>query len=225
MTHEKAHKFVIGIIGLFLLFSFATCFSGCLTAKNLPKHNDKFPLAAAEYAAGKYPRRDSIGTPKLDSIKKADNVDYSFLIDSINQVVDSINTDWANAIDSATSEFGEAYREKLRADKKEIEGLKSVIAKLKAEYKPCKTEKEYYTADHFEVEGPAIAAAKLQAEKEKADKIKVIEQLTVTKDQMDEWRHLAHIRFWIITSLIFLLLLLFAIGVGKFLKKKSNPLL
>ena len=42
---------------------------GCLTAKNLPKHNDKFPLAAATYAAEKFPcvTGDTITITKIDS--------------------------------------------------------------------------------------------------------------------------------------------------------------
>lgn len=43
---------------------------GCLTAKNLPKHNDKYPLEAATYAAEKFPcvNGDTITITKIDSI-------------------------------------------------------------------------------------------------------------------------------------------------------------
>jgi hypothetical protein len=43
--------------------------TGCQTAKNLPRHNDRFPIAAAEYARKKFPVKES---HTIDTLRTSD---------------------------------------------------------------------------------------------------------------------------------------------------------
>lgn len=219
MNYKQARKLVIGIIAAFMLFCFMTCFSGCLTAKNLARHNDKFPDSAVSYAARKWPRRDSIGKPKLDSIKKADNVDYTSLIDSIASVSDS--TKWWTSdstvyFDSSGAFIG-SYESFIRSsDLLQVQNRKltEMIAKLRREYKPCKPDSIFFTADHFEVDGPAVTAANLRADKEKQGREKA-------EKERDDWKTKAKIRFWMLVAMGSIILLFIGMAVGKLLKRAS----
>ena len=139
------------------LIGAAIILAGCLTQKNLPKHNDKYPLAAAEYYLKKFSPKDSIGKP-VDSLVNAENKDYTNLIDSLNNLVDSINMDWTAAVDSATTEAQELFKEKIEGQQKQIASLMQSIAKLKASYKPCKPDTLFRTNTVYKTDG-ALATA------------------------------------------------------------------
>lgn len=67
--------------------------TGCLTQKNLPKHNDKFPEKAAEYAADKFPciTKDSQVTEIFDSTQYLTTIeDLSLTVKFLNQINDSL---------------------------------------------------------------------------------------------------------------------------------------
>jgi hypothetical protein len=48
----------------------ALIMDGCMTARNLPKHNDKYPLEASRYAADHWPCKDSLS---IDSVTVIDS--------------------------------------------------------------------------------------------------------------------------------------------------------
>jgi hypothetical protein len=58
---------LITLVVLVLVFSLTSC----QTAKNLPIHNDKFPLAAAQYAHKKFPPKES---HTVDTLTSSDTV-------------------------------------------------------------------------------------------------------------------------------------------------------
>jgi hypothetical protein len=197
--------FILAWLIIVALFLFGL--TGCLTEKNLPKHNDKFPSAAAEYAHKKFPLKDSAGRIDTTYIK-ADNKDYSSLIDSINNVIDSINTDWTNAIDSSTTAVSEALLKKIIDGKKEIEGLKGVIARLRNEYRPCKPDTIKLASNNYWIDGSAIT----MYEQEKQKVATVTGELQKTKDKLNWWKT-ACIITWSIIGIVL------AFKIGFSLKK------
>jgi hypothetical protein len=55
------------LVVLFIIYSLTSC----QTAKNLPRHNDKFPLAAAQYAHKKFP---PIESHTVDTLTNSDTL-------------------------------------------------------------------------------------------------------------------------------------------------------
>lgn len=83
--------FVLVAILVVLLFLFGL--TGCFTAKNLPKHNDKYPEAAATYASKKFPcvTGDTIITIYSDSSQYLQSIeDLNASLLWLNQVNDSL---------------------------------------------------------------------------------------------------------------------------------------
>lgn len=115
----------------------ATC-AGCSIEKQAQKKtawlmaHDKLDDVCARI----YPPIESI-TVRRDTVK-AGNIDYTALLDSLYKVVnDSANESWTLVVDSATTNVADVLQQRLSLAKKEIAGLKEVIAKLRKDYKPC----------------------------------------------------------------------------------------
>lgn len=112
---------------------------GCQTAQNLTKHNDKFPLAAAEYAHKKFPPKE---THSIDTLYSSDTlyqegppVDTTVFCDTlyatkyvalkcpptkiIHDTVRINNTNWM--IDGAAVSALELQHEKDVAEKKKLQ--------------------------------------------------------------------------------------------------------
>lgn len=203
------------IVLLVLLLILMSWLTGCMTAKNLPKHNDKFPLAAANYAAKKFPYKDSVGEVLFDT-SSVQNIDHSILIDSLQKAIDSLNDHWASDIDGATGQVAESLLQKIDQGKKEIAGLKQIITKLREQYQPCAPDTVYKERTVFKKEGPELKAAQLNYQSEKTSREK-------SDAERKDWASKAKIRFWIIVSLILLIVAFAAAKIAKLFNRIPLP--
>jgi len=171
-------------------------FSSCATQRNFEKYAAKHPVKLAELCIEKFPIRDSIGEPVIDSSHKADNLDHSGTIDSLKDAADALvkeleaktemsELDKGRALDV----IGEYTLENVNL-KKKVKGLASDISRLQANYRPCLPDTVFRTIPHF-LENPAkdVVINSLR------------NQLAKTEQQRDDAQHKAKVRWWIIFAL------------------------
>jgi hypothetical protein len=105
-------------------------FASCATQKKAEKYYSKHPEELAQVCIDKFPL-DTIS--KTDTFyQKADNVDYSGIIDSIKDVFDNTISEAPTVV--YDSNCIEEYNKLLSNQK----ALKDKITSLQANYKPCK---------------------------------------------------------------------------------------
>ncbi|RYZ63030.1 MAG: hypothetical protein EOO14_00335 [Chitinophagaceae bacterium] len=134
------NSFRLWIIAILLSLFYAllcTGAIGCTTANKATGYMKKHPEVGAQYCATTFPPRDSIGEAETIFID-AENEDHTAAIDSLQHLVDSLNTDWTEVVNGATDEVQLVFRREIIKNQKEIVRLKEVITSLKAAYKPCK---------------------------------------------------------------------------------------
>lgn len=198
------------------VFSLTSCF----TEKNLPKHNDKFPLAAARYFMEKYPSKDSTGgTDSVehhqDSLATANNENYQPLIDSLSYAIDSLNHYWLMLHDSVLWQLNGAFQKELVKQQQESIKLKASMQRLKEAYQPCKPDTIFRTKTIsttktiWKRDSAARAAAKLAVQELDA---KILE---LTKVKGTSSTRLWMFRASAVLNLLFIVLLT---------RKKSHPL-
>lgn len=120
----KQPLFITALIGAVIIL-----LPGCLTEKNLPWHNEKYPLAAASYFLKKYPVRDSTDT--IFTTIKAVNTDYTTLIDSLNGGFDSLYFGVPIVIDTTAKTI-------ILKQQNELSRLKGILSNLRSAYRPCR---------------------------------------------------------------------------------------
>lgn len=216
MKDEKTWvDWLFWICAILITLTFLFCLTSCETAKNLPRHNDKFPIAAADYAAKHFPFKDSAGPVIIDSFHRADNSNFSNLIDSLYErtlvLSDSLDNYWPKALDSSTTEMGDAFSKILLQYQKENAGLKEVIGRLHNEYQPCKPDTIFLKQTNYEVDGAAIDAANLKYQK--AESLRAIAEKAV-----NEWKSKAQLRWWIIACICLVVGIYGGFRIYKFLK-------
>lgn len=193
-------KFLLLIIPALIL-------SGCFTAKNLPKHNDKFPLAASGYAATKWPciPGDTTIVTTTDSLQYMEAIsDLLFSLDWINDVNDSlvkelINYKDAGHTDTSCRKFApivKSQADKIKQLQYEIEHIPPVFVDSTI-YVPYKDSAE---AVHL----------RLSLAKEQGEKQKIQTKLSDTKNKLTWWMIAC-----LITWALILLYIIIKIKIGK----------
>lgn len=106
--------------------------ASCLNMQKAEKKIDSSPEESARYCSLRFPSKDSI-VVKTDTVLTQAPVDHTGLIDSINRVIDSVNTEWDKSTDSTQ---GQLFQE-ITDREYQIISLEKLVKSLKAQYKPC----------------------------------------------------------------------------------------
>lgn len=114
--------------------------SGCMTPKEkLDRIISKHPQLGSEFCANEYPLSVIDSTTIIDSVRRADNVNWQYYIDSLNKVAES-RLDDRVLIDTVTIErCREEYNKQVETNR----GLVNAINRLKREYQECKPDTQY----------------------------------------------------------------------------------
>ena len=146
----------IVLIMVFIAPFITSIFSGCNTYQ---KQLNKFQLFANAYSGElaklcveKFPAKDSIGGVKVDSTKKANNIDYQGKIDSLKEKADALKQELSKAAsnkDDPCSPVIIKYQQKLDELNDQITGLKN-------SYKKCKPDTIFKTQTVFRVDQAAV---------------------------------------------------------------------
>lgn len=169
----------------------AIFFSSCATERNFQKYAAKNPVKLAELCIEKFPIRDSIGEPVIDSTHRADNLDHTGTIDSLKDAADRLVKQLESSLEitdldkqRAMDVIGEYSKENEKL-KKQARALASDISHLQANYKPCLPDTVYSTITHF-LENPAkdLLIGSLY------------NKIAKTEQQRDDWKATAKTRFW-----------------------------
>jgi hypothetical protein len=198
MKNNSLPAWQLTLIGGLCLFAILFLLFGCATEKKANKYFDKHPREFAEKCRDSFPVIAIIGKSDTQYIK-ADNKDYTHLLDSVGRVADSLNTYWLLVLDSSTDEVATIMRKELLKAQKEAAGLKEIIGKLRSEYKPCKADTVRLTATNYLVDGAAVAAERLAKENAQKELKATSEKLDRTKDRLSWWK-IACLVSWLVIS-------------------------
>lgn len=114
--------------------------SGCRTPKEkLHRIIDKHPELGAEFCADEYPVSVIDSTTLIDSVRRANNINWQSYIDSLNKVAESRVNDRV-LIDTVSLE---RCREEYNKQVENNRGLVSAIKRLKRDYQECKPDTQY----------------------------------------------------------------------------------
>lgn len=223
---------LIILIGYYFLFVLQGCSA---IEKSIERHQEKKANRFfnehrdkdAQRCADHFPLKDSTGRTTIDSTRKADNQDYTTIIDSLHSawqgkqendsmLIDSINRYWIMAMDSSTYIVSGGQ---LRRIRDENAGLKKIIERLHTQYKPCASDTVYLTAEHWYIDGAEIEAATLKAQKEYSLR-------TAAEKKLSDKTSQNKVRLWmLIAAGILILLLLIVIYLIIRAKNKAGKLL
>lgn len=213
------------LIGYFLFLILSYFLGGCASIeKAKQQHQEKkaneffnaHPDKDAQRCADHFPGKDSAGPLRLDSVKNANNIDYTAALDSLHKLADSllqdsINRYWIMVLDSS-NEMAVAFRKMLLKQQQDNALLKNALADFQKKYKPCEPEKEYYTADHFTIDGATAAA--YAAEKKLNDQLQQKINAATATSKTRTWMLIAA------GSIILLLLIILIAGAINRIKNK-----
>ena len=234
----KSSKILAGYFLFFLivyLVAMLLFLTGCGAIKKAQEQHqekkanqffDAHPVKDAERCHAHFPLNDSIGDMHLDSILKANNIDYTNSIDDILQTIDSLEKDsinryWIMALDSSTTEQGEAFRKILLSRQNKYAQLRDSVQKLRNAYKPCEPEKLYYTSEHWYID-PMLQTINDALQKQISDAAKKNDAL---QRELKNAQSTNKIRFWMLIAAgaIILLLILLLYNTVRLKHKLTIP--
>jgi hypothetical protein len=157
---------------------------GCNTyKKQLKKSTDffnQYPSALAPICAKAFPVKDSIGGIVVDTIHRANNINYQGRIDSIQAVADALLNKLT--IDTSKSNPCNTYAKNYQ---KTITSLRNQVVTLKSLYHPCKPDTIRQTQTIYRTDVAALKVA--------TDKYQVIrDSLKICQKQLSDETTTAH---------------------------------
>jgi hypothetical protein len=171
--------------------------TGCMTEKNLPRHNDKFPLAAAKYAADKFPCLPGDST----IITITDSTGFNAQRDSLGRIIDSLILQPEDTVRMPGDTLCDQYRFQLASMRSQLRGLRTRLQNIKPviEYREKRVEvpdtrRENYLRKAYE------------EEKKKREQFEL---------QASEWKGKAKSRFWMLIAVIALIVLYAGVRAAK----------
>lgn len=188
---------------------------GCGTIRSsIEKHQEKKanaffnknPGKDAQRCADRFPIKDSAGPVRVDSTKKAGNIDYTKAIDSLNNVADSISKFWLGVVNDSHDLTVEDLQKKLKDAQAKSNDLQTALKTLYNQYKPCKADTVYLTATNYLLDGAATIAAE---EKYNAEQ----KLRTAAEQKLSSVANQNKVRLWmLVASIVLNVLLLLAIA-------------
>lgn len=200
----KQKSTIILLIAMFMTMWF---FTGCNSYQKQLKKFNEFADAHNDVVAGvcaqKFPVKDSIGQVHTDSTHRANNVNYSPTIDSLQKLADALKLKLSKDTvkTNPCAAVAKGYQD-------QVNNLTNQLIGLHKTYKPCLPDTVYRTRDIYRLDSAKLVVMEGRY-KVKADSL-VISQHDLTGSQKQ-----SSTRLYIIIGLCV------AIGVGIVLKIKS----
>lgn len=114
--------------------------SGCRTPKEkLTRIIDKHPELGSEFCADEYPVAAIDSTTIIDSVRRANNINWQSYIDSLNKVAESRVNDRVLIDTVSLDRCRDEYNKQVETNR----GLASAINRLKRDYQECKPDTQY----------------------------------------------------------------------------------
>lgn len=161
-----------------------------MTANNLPKHNDKYPQQAAEYAANKWPctTGDTTVIIETDSAQYLQSIqDLEYSVSWLNEINDSLWKELASFRDTTHSDtICRKYAPVIKQQQKEIENLRFQLDHIL----PIFVTNTSYVPVIDSANNTALRLAYLGEQKRRQE----------LETQVTEWRAKALIRFWMLIA-------------------------
>lgn len=202
------------LLCLFVLFTLTSILSGCNTyKKQLAKATaffDANPTALAPICATKFPVKDSIGKATVDSTHKANNKDYSKIIDSVSKRADSLY----KAMHSQANNPSDPCKATAKSYESKMALLYDEISALNHGYKPCLPDTVYKTVTIYQTNTAEVAVVQNQLDV-KVDSLKLVKHDLQIKTAQSTTR------LWWIIGFAAAIAVLIGISVLKLLGKLS----
>lgn len=113
-------------------------------------HQGELAKKCVEY----FPVKETSGPTQIDSVKKANNVNYKKQIDSIKTIADNLK----NQLAKDTTK-GNPCASVVKYYGSQVQGLTDKLKALQGAYKPCKPDTEYRTHTVYKVDEAALKVA------------------------------------------------------------------
>lgn len=175
LKKESKHKLVhqprkkpTNVIPLLLIAAGMLCLAGCVSQKGAVKYLDKHPELSAQYCAEKYPVKDSVGAVVVDSTRHAENIDYSFAIDSLVQVAQSA-TDQRSKDSLLSAASHKQCKDIVSIQSGRIWDLLLEINRLRSAYKPCRPDTVFQTQNIYRENTAKVQVLENQLRKSQKD--------------------------------------------------------
>lgn len=199
--------FLIGLFIAIMAFIVSSCNSYKKQLNKFQTFGYQHTNELAKMCAEKFPVKDSVGAPVIDSTKRADNINYQGRIDSLKDKATTLQRkmyqDSVNKTDCAKS--SQYY-------KNQVTGLVNQISSLQQSYKPCKPDTIFKTNTVYrkDVAELSVVSSRFRMAN---DSLHVQKQLTEKSEKT------ARTRLYLIIGLIVAFVGSISISVLKFIGK------
>jgi hypothetical protein len=192
---------------LIIILTLSSLFASCMSIEKAISYLEQ-KGKLDDVCANKFPVNESAASTELESLKPADNKDYSADFKELKSKMQDMDRSWEALLDSNTTAISTLYQREILKMQRQMSSMKEYINALEANYKPCKPDTAYIHTKYY-VRDRAY-------EKTQSDSIQKLNDIISKKDERiaeltkdrNDWRKYALLLLGAIALYILIVLLL-----------------